>query len=491
MKSFPFTAQNGDRKVTTADFRELFKKYFTTGVFMNPSTNFQILENSGMTIIAKSGWCNINGTFAYENKDRTLTIQEAEANDRIDRVVLRWNDNVESRKIDIYVVKGVASANPVAPTLTRNESVYELGIATIYVNAFTTNITQSKITDTRLDASVCGVVTGTIKEADTTTLYAQIQDDLKRFKENEQAEFITWFNQIKGQLSTDQAGNLQSQIDKLKPIIDDNSNHLKGLAPMNLLINGDFQINQRGKNEYTTNGYSLDMWKLFSDSGGSYSLTKLENGVRLTSNLSSSNLVQLLQKVSMSGKKEYTLVAKVISVSGDSVKLVTRNNASGNYIKKTLEVGENIIKIPTGFDRDDIYIEVYGTGYVEVEYIYLFEGDIVYPHAKEEHSTAKMRCKRYAYKMIATSIGYVGNNGNIYIPLAFMKDMVSIPTVTYSGNKITLYGNSISDSYSAITSIEVVKNELKIIPKTPNQSFNKQTVGVVFEEPLLFTCEPL
>lgn len=216
MRSFPFTAQSGDRKVTTADFRELFKKYFTNGVFMNPSTNFQVLENTGMTLTVKKGWGNINGTFAYEEVDRTLNVQEAESKPRIDRVVLRFNDNVEERKIDLYIIKGVSSDTPNAPNITRNESVYELSLATIYVNSYATNITQSKITDTRLDASVCGVVAGTIKEADTTTLYTQIQNDLKEFKDNEQNAFMKWFNEIKGQLQGDLATNLQNQIGQIK-----------------------------------------------------------------------------------------------------------------------------------------------------------------------------------------------------------------------------------------------------------------------------------
>ncbi len=400
MNSFPFTAQNGDRKVTTADFRELFKKYFTNGVFMNPSTNFQVLENSGMTITVKSGWCNINGTFAYENKDITLNIQEAEANNRIDRVVLRWNDNIESRKIDLYVVKGVASSNPVAPSLTRNESVYELGIATICVNAFTTNIAQSKITDTRLDASVCGVVAGTIKEADTTTLYAQIQDDLKGFKENEQAEFITWFNQIKGQLSTDQAGNLQSQIDKLKPIIDDNSNHLKGLAPMNLLINSDFQINQRGENEYawyqpTVEGSyypTLDMWMMFKT--GSSGVRPKPYGVQIF-NESNGN-TYFYQKIQADVSTEKMFVVKVRSITGNVGKAYLYVND-----KDALELKDGLNFLPVvGEEKFRIHLKPETT--IDIEYVDVYEGNVLYPHRVENYEVALLRCLPYVQNLSAS-----------------------------------------------------------------------------------------
>ena len=48
---------------------------------------------------------------------------------------------------------------------------------------------------------------------DTTALYNQIQADLASFKGTEQAEFLAWFENIKGKLSGDVAANLQAQIE--------------------------------------------------------------------------------------------------------------------------------------------------------------------------------------------------------------------------------------------------------------------------------------
>lgn len=53
-----------------------------------------------------------------------------------------------------------------------------------------------------------------ISEFDTTTLYNQIQADLVGFKEEEQAQFVEWFDYMKDQLSEDAAGNLQLQINE-------------------------------------------------------------------------------------------------------------------------------------------------------------------------------------------------------------------------------------------------------------------------------------
>lgn len=226
MKSFPFTSQDGDRKAKTADFRALFKQYFTNGVFIDPLSEFQVMEVSGMKVSVKPGHANIQGVFAYEDKDTELAIEAADSKDRIDRIVLRLNDNIANRNVSLIVVKGTAADSPQAPALTRNSSIYDLGIATVYVNASASNITQAKITDTRADTSVCGFVSGAVKQADSDTLYLQIKSDLKEFKEQEEASFSTWseeqktafnewFELIQGQLGTDPAGQLQNQINQI------------------------------------------------------------------------------------------------------------------------------------------------------------------------------------------------------------------------------------------------------------------------------------
>lgn len=205
-------------------FRNIFKKYFTNGVFANPSNTFQVVQGTGMTVNVSKGYANIEGAVAYEEDIRTLNIEASSTLDRIDRVVLRLNDNIDARKIDLYVIKGTAEQNPKAPILTRNDSVYDLSLATLYINANSTSISQSKITDTRLDSSVCGIVAQAVNGIDTETLYKQIKTDLAEFKDNEQADFVIWsdgrelafdewFQTIKGKLSEDIAGSLQNQID--------------------------------------------------------------------------------------------------------------------------------------------------------------------------------------------------------------------------------------------------------------------------------------
>lgn len=230
MQAFPFDSEltfdehNNpiyDRAVSSQPLRKLIKELFTTGVMPNPSTSFQVSAgNDGMTVQVAGGFAVIDGGLCQENDTRVLEVTAADTTyDRIDTVVLRWNENVDVRTADLYVIAGTPAVNPVRPTLQRNNSIYEIGLADVFITKRVATITNEKITDTRYEAERCGVVSS-ISEFDTTTLYQQIQADLSGFKAGEQAEFLSWFETIRGQLSTDAAGNLQNQIDTLNGKVD-------------------------------------------------------------------------------------------------------------------------------------------------------------------------------------------------------------------------------------------------------------------------------
>ena len=225
MQAFPFDSELTydehdnpiyDRAVSSQPLRKLIKELFTTGVMPNPSTNFQVSAGSdGMTVQVAGGSAVIDGGLCHETEVRTLEVTAADNTyDRIDTVVLRWNENVDVRTADLYVVAGTPAVNPVRPTLQRNNSIYEIGIADVFITKRVATITTDKITDTRYEAERCGIVSS-ISEFDTTTLYQQIQADLAGFKSTEQANFMSWFGNIQGILDTDAAGHLQIEIDEL------------------------------------------------------------------------------------------------------------------------------------------------------------------------------------------------------------------------------------------------------------------------------------
>lgn len=207
-----------DRAITSAPLRKLIAKLLTDGVLPNPSTNLQVEACSGMNVVVNPGFAICAGGLKLEENQRTLAIQAADSNyDRIDTVVLRWNDNDSERICDLYIVEGIPAASPLRPELTRTESIWELGLADLFINKNSSAISNQRITDTRYETARCGIISA-ISEFDTTTLYQQVQADLAGFKASEQADFIAWFDDIKGQLSEDAAGNLQKQIGTLEAL---------------------------------------------------------------------------------------------------------------------------------------------------------------------------------------------------------------------------------------------------------------------------------
>jgi hypothetical protein len=156
-KSGFFNSSVGDRVYNASDFAAYFGKLVSNGIFYATAVNLQVVPATGMKVDVQAGSAWING-YAYENTD-TLELELATANGvnpRIDRVVVRWS--AVGREIRLAVLTGVASASPVAPELTRNNDIYELGIADIAVAKGVVSITAGSITDTRLNTTLCGLV---------------------------------------------------------------------------------------------------------------------------------------------------------------------------------------------------------------------------------------------------------------------------------------------------------------------------------------------
>lgn len=204
-----------DRAVTSEPLRKYIKGVITNGVLPNPSNNLQVSAGTnGMTVLVNAGFCVIEGGLAIEPETRTLEVTSADSTyDRIDTVVARWDSNDAVRRVDLHIKAGVPASHPVRPTLTRNESIYELGLADVFVTKGVATITNEKITDTRMESARCGICSS-ISKWDTTTIYQQVQADLKQFKSSEQTAFMEWFDQMKDQLSEDAAGHLQAEIDE-------------------------------------------------------------------------------------------------------------------------------------------------------------------------------------------------------------------------------------------------------------------------------------
>jgi len=191
IRSFPFNSINGDRKYNAFHWAEYFATFIGNGVFPNPSDGLQAIANNDMTVTVKKGNAWINGYILINDNDYILNVDPADGIlDRKDRVVVRW-DAVD-REIRIEVKKGELSSTPVAPNLQRDVDAYELGLADIYIAKGVISISQSSITDLRLNKNYCGIVHGTVDQVDTTTLFNQYQTWLQEKKNQYNQDLIDW-----------------------------------------------------------------------------------------------------------------------------------------------------------------------------------------------------------------------------------------------------------------------------------------------------------
>lgn len=199
---------DSDRLYDADSFAEWLRKFFTTGVF---DGELQVTSAGGMDVSVSSGYANINGKVRFFDSATKLTLATAGATyPRIDTIVVERNDT--DRKITIKAITGTYSASPTATAPVRANNIYQIVLAQIYIAAGATSITQAAITDTRKDTSLCGIVAATIQNPDFGQWYAQ-----------NEAQFSEWFNAMKGQLTTDAAGNLQTEIDALKGTVGTNT----------------------------------------------------------------------------------------------------------------------------------------------------------------------------------------------------------------------------------------------------------------------------
>lgn len=230
MISFPFDSsissydENGypiyDRASTSADFALLFSSFLKNGVF--GAQMCEVLAGSGMTATVGLGKFLIDGRFgSVKDTVETVTFEAASSSyGRYDTVVLRRDLSTSVNNMVCAVVTGTPSRSPSAPALTRDASVWELGIANVYIPARSTAISQANITDTRLDNSRCGLVAAILTDLDTTSLYTQIQAELARFVAVQEADFAEWFATIQGTLEGDVAANLAGQVAEIQTQMD-------------------------------------------------------------------------------------------------------------------------------------------------------------------------------------------------------------------------------------------------------------------------------
>lgn len=190
-----------DLEYLAAQFAAYFALFVGNGVFGSPTNQLKVSSGDGMTIKISPGWAFINGYWYHNDEELVLSVtSNIGTSSRSDAVLCRWDAG--SRRISAAVLVG-------STEVTRDGSYYDLKLAEILVPAGATYVPQSNITDTRMNESVCGLVTHILEVQTTEDLFAQYE-----------AIFNEWFNSVKDQVTGDLAIRLQTEFTELNEKVD-------------------------------------------------------------------------------------------------------------------------------------------------------------------------------------------------------------------------------------------------------------------------------
>lgn len=183
-----------DRVYNCDDLNEFLKGLVSeNGIYAEVSSACQVVASDGMNVVVKAGKGQIGFNWFKVERDTTLSIANSDVIlSRIDRVVIQRS--LTNRNTTLYIKQGELASSPTPPTLTRNESVYEIVLADILVSKNISTITTSLITDQRSNDSVCGWIVGLIEQFDTTTLFNQYQSAQADFINNQTQSFEEWYD---------------------------------------------------------------------------------------------------------------------------------------------------------------------------------------------------------------------------------------------------------------------------------------------------------
>lgn len=409
MRSYPFTSQvtyddEGlplyDRAVDSSFLRRVFAQYFSDGVFYKPTSALQVVADTGMQVAVEPGCCHIQGAIGIEDSRRTLVVQAAESLDRIDTVVARLDLSLAARDIDLYVVKGTAAASPQPPELTRDATVWELGLANLFVAKNTQTISQQRITDTRLDSARCGVVAQTIGALDTEPYYTQLSamiDDLREVIAGIEAGSEVMLKTVYDPRGV--AKDVFAQIPNPNELT--NSGFMKAQ-----------RVNQRGASgTISSAGYFIDRWKLVS---GTVQLT--DEGLVLNGTIE-----QILE------------------------------NAIGTPFSASVSAGT------ASYDDASKTFSITGTGET-ISWAKLEKGDVATPWQPKGYGAELAECIRFFRQIRVDWQTYSGAGYNARVPVALVPPMRTAPTASDASRYVfncTLSGLEFSTSQGGAIALSV------------------------------------
>lgn len=232
-----------DRVYNAEDFAKYFALFVGNGVFINPANQLKVVPKTGLTVTVKAGKAFIDGYWYVLDEDMDIALSVNGTTNTVNDLILCVLDK-SSRTISVTKRENASVLFP-----TNNGTVHELVLAIVSVGVGVSTLNSGNITDTRPDNTYCGYVGALVEQVDFGNLFEQME-----------SQFNVWFDRMKGQLTEDAAGNLQTQINELEQNVE------KKLEDVKIQIFGNTTV---VLSDVTSNGgsyasFSLNMPKGFT-----------------------------------------------------------------------------------------------------------------------------------------------------------------------------------------------------------------------------------
>lgn len=195
-----FDSVNGDRLYSAADMNKPYKRVIADGIFPTPqgtpSTDFQVVAVSGMSVAVLAGNAMIGARWAENTDDVGITIAgNSSSSPRIDSIFLHIDTGMDTRAAGVVYRQGTAAGTPTAPAMVQTDNITELRLADILVAPSAAIITQANITDQR-GGSDCPWVAGLIQQVDTSALFDQYRAAYAEQQQDQADEWNTFMDHL-------------------------------------------------------------------------------------------------------------------------------------------------------------------------------------------------------------------------------------------------------------------------------------------------------
>lgn len=246
-----YNAFEHDRRYDAVQVSKIFDGIINDGVYASIGKCF-ILKVNDVTgqINVQPGRAWFDHTWSLNDADLPMKDPGPDlVNDRWDAIVLDINrsqepDNVNGRLNKILWIKGTASTNPQKPKLIKEEEHTQYPLGYIYRKANALQINQADITNT-VGTSECPFVTGIIETVHIDDLLMQWRDEwvqyfkethqwvsdrkaetyqqlldmvneLLNFRNNNEAYFLNWIEEMKDRFAEFPPGELYVFLDQVR-----------------------------------------------------------------------------------------------------------------------------------------------------------------------------------------------------------------------------------------------------------------------------------